>query len=89
MTSLPVWEENGDDTDSVLGASNFRYLSYHSFHLIQILHAILFLTWFQFKWYIKDHMPIKWPPGVAEMKKEIAEKKAFRFITSYTVNSLT
>ena len=34
MTSLPVWTNSGDDTKVILGASNLKRLSCHSFHLI-------------------------------------------------------
>ena len=34
VTSLPVWMSSGDDTEAILGASNLKRLSCHSFHLI-------------------------------------------------------
>jgi len=53
------------------------------------INAILFLTWFQFKWYIQDHVPIKWPPCVAKTKMDLLKKKALCFIASHMVSSLT
>ena len=46
MMSLEAWMSSEDDTETILGASNSKCLSYHSFHVIFVLSiCYIFVTY--------------------------------------------